>query len=139
MPHPEHPSVRSRRWWLWIGYWSCLFLVMHVPIETGGSAPIEHLSTIAHIALYCLLTFLGGRYLLSAGRGNVTALLFWGAVYVAYAAVDEWLQQFVGRVMSLSDWISDLTGISLATMTLIVWRRPAPRAKQGPSTGRRGL
>lgn len=127
-------SPRSRGWWLWIGYWGCLFVVMHVPIETGGSPTIEHVTTIAHFAFYYLLTWLGGRYLLSTGRGTVAVLLTWAVVYAVYAAADEWLQQFVGRVMSLSDWLADLAGIALATVTLIRWRRPAPRSGHGEST-----
>ena len=142
--------VRRLKWprsrWLWIGYWAGLFVVMHVPIGAGGTAIVPHGDKIIHFGLYYLLTVLGGRHLLaSRQRAPVAVLLLWAAVYAVYAAADEWLQPFVGREMSLGDWIADVIGVALATLTITLRRRssepnqrlaphPSPQAKGGGRT-----
>ncbi len=136
-------SVRRLKWprsrWLWIGYWAGLFVVMHVPLGGGGTALLPHGDKIIHFGLYYVLTMLGGRHLL-ASRGRqraagfslrgyprglkpATRCLLWAAVYAVYAAADEWLQPFVGREMSLGDWIADVIGVASATLTITLRRR----------------
>ena len=77
--------------------------------------------------LYFLLAWLGGRYLFVAGQTPSTPrLIAYAGLFAGYAAFDEWLQQFVGRTMSLGDWLADVAGIILATFWLICRRRSTP-------------
>ncbi len=140
-PEPKRHPRWPRSGWVWIGYWVSLFVVMHVPVEGGGPTLVPHGDKIIHFGLYYLLARLGGRHQLAARRRQRAAgfslrghprglkpaahCLLWAVVYAAYAALDEWLQPFVGRTMSLGDWIADLIGISLATLTIALQRRSA--------------
>jgi VanZ family protein len=63
----------------------------------------------------------------------VTLLLFWAVVYCTYGALDEWLQQFVGRGMSLSDWVWDVIGVLVATATLAVTRSRSALSERRPT------
>ena len=63
--------------------------------------------------MYLVLALLGGRYLRSTGRRLTWEVLaLWASVYIAFGALDEWLQQFVGRTASVGDWLADLLGNS---------------------------
>ncbi len=96
----------SRHFYLFIGYWLILFVVMHRPIPRGLDFLPGGTDLAVHLVLYFGLTILGWRYLRVAVRKpSVRTLLAWGAVCIAYGAFDEWLQQFVGRKTSLSDWL----------------------------------
>lgn len=116
-------SKRLLSLWRWVGLWVVMFLATHVPVPSAGALPLGHGDKVLHFGLYFLLTYLGGRYLRAKGRRlSLTLLLFWAVVYCTYAAFDEWLQQFVGRSMSLSDWVWDVVGILVATATLAAMR-----------------
>ena len=79
---------------------------------------------VAHFVAYAILTVLGGLYLMArAVHVRVGHLLLWGVVYALYAAADEWLQSFVGREMSLTDWFADVAGILTGTAIMILIRR----------------
>ena len=111
--------VRSR--WLWLGFWAVLFVLTHVPVAHTGTMGLRHADKVIHFVLYYLLTRLGGRHYLTAGSGvSVVGLFTWAVVYAAYAALDEWLQPFVGRTMSLGDWAADAAGIAVATVALAI-------------------
>ncbi|MGB2987347.1 MAG: VanZ family protein [Phycisphaerae bacterium] len=119
----RQPRQTIRSPWLWIGYWIGLFIATHVPLAGRGLVTVEHGDKLIHFAVYFLLTWLGGRHLLATGRHRAfSTLLIWAAIYALYAAVDEWLQSFVGRTMSLHDWLADLAGIVAASFVLA--RRP---------------
>ena len=109
----------SRHFYLFIGYWLILFVVMHRPIPRGLDFLPGGTDLAVHLVLYFGLTILGWRYLRVAVRKpSVRTLLAWGAVCIAYGAFDEWLQQFVGRKTSLSDWLADTAGV-LAAITIL--------------------
>lgn len=135
---PDRPfRVHTRRsWWIWVAYWVLLFVVMHIPIDRDVRMPIEHGDKIGHMLGYFLLTWLGGRRLTAAGgKRHSNALFVWGAIYLGYAALDEWLQGFVGRTASFADWCGDVVGILMATLLLFVRRRRADYRNHGPAGG----
>ena len=114
---------RSYRWWLWVAYWAGLFVIMHVPIPAGSSI-FRINDKLLHVLLYLGLVLLGGFHLLSLGRRIGGATLFaWAAVYIVYAAGDEWLQPFVGRVGCVEDWVADVVGVLAGTGVLLLARR----------------
>ena len=114
------PARRSRLWWMWIGYWVCLALVMHIPKLGAGGLLVKGGDKAVHFALYALLTWLGGKaYAARHGRLDRSVLLLWVLVYAAYGVLDEWTQDFVGRNTSLYDWLADVAGIVTATIVLV--------------------
>jgi len=89
---------------------------------------------IIHLVLYFLLAWLGGRYFFVAGRAvSIAKLVAFAGIYGLYAAFEEWSQKFVGRTMSLGDWLTDAVGILLATLLLALQRR----SNTDPGPGRR--
>ena len=76
------------------------------------------------------LAVVGGAFMLAwaaevaqldISAGLAIALL---ALIAVYAALDEWLQSFVGRDMDLRDWLADMAGAT-ATIALLEWKRRA--------------
>jgi len=138
-PSPAEADVAQRKapaWWRWVwfAYWAALFALTHVPKLGRLPSPTRHADKIVHFGLFFLLTLLG-YFALSggaAGRRKRT-LLVWSALYLAYAAVDEWTQQFVGRTPSLADWLADATGVSLATVVILCSGRK-PRSSRNATT-----
>lgn len=116
-------SKRLLSLWFWVGFWVALFVATHVPVSSAGPLPLRHGDKVLHFGLYFLLAYLGGRYHRAIGRLSLTRLLVWAVAYCAYAALDEWLQQFVKRGMSLTDWVWDVIGVLVATAILATTRR----------------
>lgn len=120
------------RLWVWLGFWLGLFVMTHVPVVGGGILSFDFADKIIHLVLYSLLVWLGGRYLIVTDRvQSASTLIVFAGIYAAYAAFDEWSQQFVGRTTSLGDWFADALGIVLATFWLVLRRRSS--AVPGPS------
>ncbi len=119
---------RSVRLGVWIVYWVVLFVVNHRPLPGSIGLPGVWADKAVHFGLYLVLTLLAGWYLSSAGRRpSVRSLLMWAAVFLVYAGFDEWLQQYVGRTMSLADFIADAAGIAAGTLVVANRRRkPQP-------------
>ena len=115
----EHRSRWSWSLGLWVGYWVLLFIITHRPMPAGFALPVSWADKAAHMAAYFILAMLGGWHQRRADRRPTAGLLItWGCIYAAYAALDEWLQPFVGRTLSLSDWLADVAGIAAAMLVL---------------------
>ena len=106
---------------------------MHVPTTGLRRLSFNYADNIIHLVLYYLLVWLGGRYMFATGRVvSIAKLVGYAGIYGLYAAFEEWSQQFVGRSMSFSDWLTDVIGISLATAWLVFRRR----SNAAPDPGR---
>lgn len=105
-------------------YWLLLFVGTHLPLalDPVPSRPNTNDDKVAHVLAFTGLAFLlctagaiDGRF---RGRLVPYALL----ICVAYAAADEWSQQFIpGRESASADWIADMlgTGIGLSAFLLV--------------------
>ena len=105
-----------RRWLIGLAvYWILLFVPTHYPrVVIPGELP--HSDKIVHF-----------------GAFGTLALLFWfairprwwvaAAILIPYAALDEWLQQFVGRFTDLMDFIANTVGIVVVLGVLETHRR----------------
>ncbi len=103
---------------------------MHVPTGGVNLIPMPHGDWLIHFALYGLLAWLGGRSILAGNRsGARRALLRWAVIYAVYAALDEWLQSFVGRTASVGDWLCDVGGIA-AVSAMLIFRRPSRKLSE---------
>ncbi len=75
----------------------------------------QYASSLAHIFLYIILTFLIANALTTAKVKFKHALLNAFIIAIIYGALDEWHQAFVpGREARLSDWLLDIVGSLVA-------------------------
>jgi len=137
-PFPQTSHGRARlEGFAWIALWIGMFVATHIPVRAIGVLHFRHADKLVHAGLYALLTILGGRRLKMSGRSVATrSLLSWGGVYAAYGVLDEWLQSYVGRSMSFSDWLADVVGISIATAWLLRARRATELSELAPPSER---
>ena len=85
---------------------------------------------LAHPVAFGLLTFLFWRFVESFGRPLSGRFVWLAALWLGvYAALDEYLQQFVNRDTDLWDWLANLAGIA-GVLAVLEWRRRTrgPRA-----------
>lgn len=121
-------SPAWRRWYLQClpAYWVFLFLATHFPkLELRGAPPSS--DKVLHFVAFGGLAFLFWRFLEAQGtRMTPSAVAFSSVVLVIYAAIDEYLQQFVGRSTDLEDFLADVGGIAivLAVMCALAFLRP---------------
>ena len=117
VPESAPDAGRSRRsTWIWLGYWSVLFVATHVP--TGGvKLPVSGGDKVLHGLAFFVLALLGGRAAQERGqRLTPTWVIVWLGVYLLYGAIDELLQALIGRTASVADWVADGAGALAATL-----------------------
>jgi VanZ family protein len=103
-------------------YWVCLFTLTHLPKLPSVGAP-EQSDKLAHLATFGLLAFLYWRFFETFSRPRPwTFVWISAAVLLTYAALDEYLQQFVGRGTDIADWLADAAGIGVV-LACLEWRR----------------
>ena len=96
---------------------------MHVPLPRSAVPKIAGADKVFHFLAYFGLAWLGGWHHLSGAKpSRLLVLILWAVVYVVYAGLDEWLQQFVGRTPELGDWIVDVLAVTAATAVLFLTR-----------------
>lgn len=110
--------------WVWIGWWVALAVAMHVPRSALAGRALPVSDKVIHFGLFFVLVALGAIALraraTSAGAGS---LIGWCAMYLIYAAIDEWTQGFVGRDVQFGDYVANAAGILTATIAAILWMR----------------
>ncbi|MCH9001971.1 MAG: VanZ family protein [Planctomycetes bacterium] len=121
----DHPRIHKKaRTAIWCGYWIALFVLMHRPLGDIGKPPFPEADKVVHFVLYFGLTWIGGWRLRANHAGHGPAkLLFWAGIYVAYGGIDEWLQSYVGRTMSLFDWFADVAGVAAASIVIVLSKK----------------
>lgn len=99
----------------WVVYWCVLFVVTHIPPPRVGLRVPRGSDKVAHFVLYLGLSVIGGYAVRAARTFTSGRLIGWAVVYLVYAGLDEWLQSFVSRHMSLQDWLADAAGVLVGT------------------------
>ena len=131
MPLDAGDRLKVRRWLpplLWAGV-----------ILTGTSVPssalpdqVSSFDKALHFTIYAIFAALLGRQMsevVSRWRAALLAI----AIAMAFAAMDEWHQQFIpGRSTEFADWQADSLGAAIGALTSAALRR-GPRGF--PSTG----
>ena len=137
---PDHAPLVARagtRASPWIGwyrrafpaYFLFLFLVNHFPGLRLPKVPGD--DKLAHATAFGLLAFLAWRFSESfrpVHSPRFAPLL--GFALVAYAAIDEWTQQFVMRGTDIEDWYADAGGVVIVLVALELLRRRRTPARQ---------
>ena len=100
----------SARRWLPPALWAALILVLTsipVPLEAPGGIP--HLDKLVHFLLYAGEGWLVTRALRTRRPPSLLAALL---SIAAFAALNEWSQQFFVRDPDMLDWTVDTIGAS---------------------------
>lgn len=127
-------TVRRYVGWTTLAYWGALFVATHIPLPplpaTGAGS-----DKVAHLASFAGLGFLSALWLALVGKLTVVGTLLLLGVLAGYGAVDEWLQQFVGRFTDFDDWVADVSGaaIGVAIVWVLQLVRPLPGGKDSDS------
>jgi len=102
-------------------YWIFLFVSTHLPkLDLPGPRESDKL---AHATAFAALAFFFWKFHESFGRPLRERFVWQAAAWlVAYAAVDEYLQQFVGRRAGVDDWLANVTGVALV-LGVLEWLR----------------
>ena len=134
---PSQP--RESGWTRWYrralpAYWIFLFACTHFP-NLRLDVPIESPDKYAHLGAFGLLAFLWWRFAETIKRLLSARFVWISAFWLgAYAAFDEYLQQFVGRTTDLEDWLCNMVGI-LAVLAALEWRRRVTVRRARPVSG----
>jgi VanZ family protein len=101
----------SARRWLPPALWAALILVLtSIPAPPDAPGGIPHLDKAVHFLLYASQGWLVSRALRTRRSPLLVAALFGIA---AFAALDEWHQQFFARDPEILDLIADTIGASV--------------------------
>jgi VanZ family protein len=116
--------MRGRRWFLIAlpVYWCALAALTHYPrVRIPGEIPSS--DKIVHFTAFGLLAFLFWQFRVARDT-PLRAGFVWiaGCVLVAYATVDEFTQDLVGRYSDIVDWGANVAGI-LCTLAVLELRR----------------
>lgn len=117
-------AVRPLWRWVFFGYALLLAVLTHWP-HLAVRVPIDRPDLLIHAGVFCvwivLLERSGllGRFIEDAAV-QWRRLAWYGMVAGAFAAVDEWTQQFVGRVTALDDFVADVVGVGIGMITIVV-------------------
>ena len=115
-------------------YWVFLFCGTHLP-KPRIPGEIPQSDKLVHFVVFGVLTFLFWRFV-QTYASSLSSRFVWIALVTlgAYAAIDEYLQQYVNRATSFADWLANLGGIVIALAVLEGLRRRAV-ISAGPAEG----
>jgi len=104
-------------------YWLALVVATHYPrVRIPGEIPQS--DKLIHFAAFAILAVL--FWLFMAARAPSWLI---GLALIAYAGLDEYTQQFVGRDTDLVDWLADVGGI-VVVVGVLEARRALKRSDQ---------
>jgi len=137
------PKIALAAWVIAGLFWLLLFVATHIPLKPDKNHPpngrddkVQHCVAYAGLAfLLCTAGAIDGRF----RRALVPNVLI---VLVAYAAADEWLQQYIPyREGDFKDWIADMLGTGIGLSAFLLFGEPLlaalprsriPRDQPGP-------
>lgn len=103
-------------------YWIALIVATHYP-QVRLPDEIPQSDKIVHATAFGVLALLFWMFLKSRRPLNAASVWIAALVLIPYAALDEYLQQFVGRQTDVMDWIADIIGIGCVLAVLELRRR----------------
>lgn len=111
-------------------YWIVLFIATHyprvrIPDQIPGGDKLVHFTAFGILALL--------RWRFELARRPISTRFVWltAGVLIAYAAFDEYVQQFVGRFTDALDFLANTSGI-VAVLTVLELHRRWRSARESP-------
>lgn len=145
-PATESMKPANHRAWrrtaaAWLGvatvYWLGLFAGTHSPVGPTIPSSLWDFDKVIHAAAYFgLATVLLIAWRRTGAQPGLRGRLAIAAIALAYGAVDELTQPFVGRQCELLDWLADGVGV-FSAVAIDTWRHRhrAPSALVGSAGG----
>lgn len=101
-------------------YWVTLFILTHINVNPEMLRKIQASDKKLHFLVFLVLAFLFFNCFGSAARIDWKRKINWlfSAILIIYAALDEYLQGFVGRNVSFADFIANLAGIIVGLLII---------------------
>ena len=104
---------------LLVTYWISIFILTHIPMpKIVYKAEVS--DKTLHFVAYLILTFLFWAAYSPDKKIDWRKKTIWLVIPVlmAYGAIDEWLQQYVGRSTDLTDWFANIKGVAAGLILL---------------------
>lgn len=113
-----------------MGWAAFILLLTSIPGAAIPHVGFRFTDKVAHTTMYGIFAWLATRSLLRTGRPvRYTLLVLVGIA--AFAALDEWHQQFIpGRSMELFDWVADTSGAAVGALAAAVTVRARPGRRE---------
>lgn len=115
MPSPRSPS----RAWLAVAAWMALTVILSTFPVDGIQPSVPNADKLGHAAVYGVLAFLYARAWRRHGSSQSAAVERTMAMVLAFGAVMEIIQGYVGRDQSFADWMADGVG---ALVGIAFWK-----------------
>jgi VanZ family protein len=117
------PSIRSPhssfRAWLAVVAWMSLTVILSTFPVDGLQPAVPDADKLGHAAVYGVLAFLCARAWRRHESSQAAAVERAMAMVLAFGALMEFMQGYVGRDPSLADWIADGVG---ALVGIAFWK-----------------
>ncbi len=115
---------RVDAWWPVVGWTLVILLLTSMQLPTWVGLSGSNLDKIVHFGLYLGLGLTLGRAARISGFTGVTMLLGLLLAGIAFAAVDELLQNWVPRrAPQMADWLADVAGLATGYVLYVArWR-----------------
>jgi VanZ family protein len=138
VPVSRKTPVKKRvdAWWPVAGWTLFILLLTSVPLPTMVGLSGSNLDKLVHFGLYLGLGLTLGRAALISGYRGVAMLLGLLLAGIAFAAVDELLQNWVPRrAPQMADWLADVAGLVTGYVLYVArrrhrWKTEAQRTRQ---------
>lgn len=106
-------------------YWVVLAFATHYP-RVSIPTNVSHRDKVIHLTAFGLLAYLSWKFAETRQRPLAPHFVWTAAaVLLAYAGLDEYTQQFVGRDTDPLDFLANTIGITVVLAVLEVLRRRA--------------
>ncbi len=100
-------------------YWAGMFIATHLPPTRVPRTRVS--DKVTHFTAYAILAGLLLWSLRQIGFSPRAAAWLVVTIALIYAALDEYLQIFVGRICSMSDWLANAAGvIAVAAVAVVI-------------------
>lgn len=138
VPVSRKTPVKKRvdAWWPVAGWTLVILLLTSVPLPTMVGLSGSNLDKLVHFGLYLGLGLTLGRAALISGFRGSAMLLGLLLAGIAFAAVDELLQNWVPRrAPQMADWLADVAGLVTGYVLYVArrrhrWKTEAQRTRQ---------
>jgi hypothetical protein len=116
---------------VWIVYTLALLTATHWPGLAVPKGPVSRMDLVIHAGAFALWTLL-----FYFARWITNPKVLWTSlIAICFAAFDELTQPLFSRVADWTDFLADISGVTLMSLLLLCWTSLAHRVKNTRSDG----